>query len=78
MLREAFSPAHLPMALYFTLIGTAVGVAYGVYHTRISRLYEEVKHLSVTDPCDLKLEAGLPHSSGCRPRQSVPSWDGYR
>jgi len=47
---ESFSPLHLPMALYFTLIGAAVGVAYGVYHVRISQLYEQVKSLSVTDP----------------------------
>ena len=47
---ESFSPLHLPMALYFTLIGAAVGAAYGIYHIRISRLYEQVRNLSITDP----------------------------
>jgi diguanylate cyclase (GGDEF)-like protein len=47
---ESFSPLHLPMALYFTLIGAAVGVAYGIYHVRISQLYEQVRSLSITDP----------------------------
>jgi diguanylate cyclase (GGDEF)-like protein len=50
ILRESLSPLHLPMALYFTLIGTSVGVAYGIYHLRIAQLYEQVKNLSVTDP----------------------------
>jgi diguanylate cyclase (GGDEF)-like protein len=47
---ESFSPLHLPMALYFTLIGAAVGVAYGIYHVRISQLYDQVRKLSITDP----------------------------
>ncbi len=50
LLKESFSSVHLPMALYFTLIGTVVGVAYGMYHVRISRLYNKVKTLSITDP----------------------------
>jgi diguanylate cyclase (GGDEF)-like protein len=50
LLKESFSFIHLPMALYFTLIGTATGVAYGIYHIRISRLYERVRNLSLTDP----------------------------
>jgi len=50
LLKESFSSAHLPMALYFTLIGTVVGAAYGIYNIRLSRLYEKVKHLSITDP----------------------------
>jgi diguanylate cyclase (GGDEF)-like protein len=50
LLEKSFSTLHLPMALYFTLIGTVVGVAYGFHHIRISRLYEKVKKLSITDP----------------------------
>ena len=50
ILKESFSPGHLPMALYFTVIGMIVGVGYGIYHLRISRLYSKVKSLSVTDP----------------------------
>lgn len=50
ILRESFSPSHIPMALYFMLIGTLVGIGYGIYHLRISRLYEQVRSLSLTDP----------------------------
>jgi diguanylate cyclase (GGDEF)-like protein len=50
---ESFSPLHLPMALYFTLIGAVVGVAYGINHVRISQLYEQVKRLSITDTLTL-------------------------
>ena len=48
--RESFSLLHLPMALYFTTIGMAVGLGYGIYHLRIARLYEKVRSLSITDP----------------------------
>jgi diguanylate cyclase (GGDEF)-like protein len=50
LLKASFSSVHLPMALYFTLIGAVVGVAYGMHYVRISRLYEEVRKLSITDP----------------------------
>jgi len=50
LLEKSFSTLHLPMALYFTFIGTVVGIAYGMYHIRISRLYNKVKKLSITDP----------------------------
>ena len=46
---ESFSVLHAPMALYFVIVGTVIGVAYGAYSTRLSRLYEEVRRLSLTD-----------------------------
>lgn len=47
---ESFSLLHLPMALYFLMIGMVIGIGYGIYHTKVSQLYEEVRILSVTDP----------------------------
>lgn len=38
------------MALYFTIIGMVVGIGYGIYHLKVSQLYEQVKSLSITDP----------------------------
>jgi len=45
----SFSPQHLAMAIFFTLLGTLFGIVYGFYAQRIVRLYEEVKVLSLTD-----------------------------
>jgi diguanylate cyclase (GGDEF)-like protein len=48
-LGDSFSPGHLSMAVYFTVVGGVSGVVHGLYACRTARLYEEVKHLSVTD-----------------------------
>lgn len=45
----SFSPQHLAMAIYFTLLGLMFGLTYGYYTQRIVSLYEHVKLLSVTD-----------------------------
>ncbi len=45
----SFSPQHLAMAIFFTLLGLMFGLSYGYYTQRIVSLYEHVKLLSVTD-----------------------------
>lgn len=45
----AFSKAHLPMALYFVILGTLVGVLFGIYPQIISGLLSRIQILSVTD-----------------------------
>lgn len=45
----SFSPQHLGMAVFFTLLGMAFGLSYGLYTQRIVTLYEKVKQLSLTD-----------------------------
>lgn len=45
----SFSPQHLAMAIFFTVVGTLFGIVYGLYAQEIVRLYEEVKALSLTD-----------------------------
>ncbi len=45
----SFSPQHLAMAIFFTILGTLFGIVYGFYAQKIVRLYEEVKVLSLTD-----------------------------
>lgn len=49
VVREAFSPVHLPMALYFAFVGALIGLAFGAYSVHLARLYEEVRRLSLTD-----------------------------
>lgn len=48
-LMMAFSKAHLPMALYFVILGTMVGVLFGIYPQIISGLLSRIQILSVTD-----------------------------
>lgn len=45
----AFSKTHLPMALYFVILGTLVGVLFGIYPQIISGLLSRIQILSVTD-----------------------------
>lgn len=49
VLRNAFRPTHVNMAIYFTLLSTGCGVIYGFHAWKKERLYEQVKTLSITD-----------------------------
>jgi diguanylate cyclase (GGDEF)-like protein len=49
ILSLTFSLGHIHMALYFTLMGCALGLIQGIYIYRITSLYERVKALSITD-----------------------------
>ncbi len=44
-----FSSQHLGMAVFFTLLGMAFGLSFGLYNLKIVTLYEKLKLLSVTD-----------------------------
>ena len=48
-LKNAFSRDFSPLQIYFTILGTLFGLAQGFYSYRVSKLFEQVKLLSVTD-----------------------------
>ncbi|MBI5805007.1 GGDEF domain-containing protein [candidate division TA06 bacterium] len=45
----AFSRAHLPMALYFVVLGSLIGILFGIYPQIIASLMGRIQVLSVTD-----------------------------
>jgi diguanylate cyclase (GGDEF)-like protein len=46
---ELFSYKHFIMAGYFTVLGCIIGIFRGLYIHKRAQLYEELKHLTVTD-----------------------------
>ncbi len=48
-LKSAFSPDHVGMALYFTVLGCILGLIVGSYIIKIRKQYNNIKVLSLTD-----------------------------
>jgi predicted signal transduction protein with EAL and GGDEF domain len=48
-LTELLSYKHFIMASYFTVLGSIIGIFRALYIHKRAQLYEELKHLSVTD-----------------------------
>ncbi|MHC4662702.1 MAG: GGDEF domain-containing protein [Planctomycetota bacterium] len=46
----AFTLSHIPMALFFMLLGGLIGFLYGMITLRMAGLYMKVREISITDP----------------------------
>jgi len=48
-LSASFSSSHFAMGLYFAVLGAVLGLAYWLYDSRLTMLYDTAKELAATD-----------------------------